>query len=149
MTVLVDGGTAGPAEALASALKDNHRARLIGEKSAGRGNVRELVGVDRRWKKGAVRIVTGRALRPNGEAIEGNGLVPDVAIAQAPADAACRSLDIRSREAPDTCIQRSLADDSQLRMAIAHLAPAVAAKVPAPSAQQSDDGVAASQVERP
>ena len=43
VVLLVDSGTAGPAEVFAAALQGNHRAELVGERTAGRAAVQKLV----------------------------------------------------------------------------------------------------------
>ncbi|MFV0295185.1 MAG: S41 family peptidase [Hyphomicrobiaceae bacterium] len=130
MTVLVDAGTAGAAEALVAALQDNRRARVVGEVTAGRGARRTLVPVDRRGRKGRIRIATARYLTPLGQPIEGKGITPDVQVAQMPEDLTCRSLDIR--QGTGRCARRDLKDDAQLRTAILQLSLTVAAKTPQP-----------------
>jgi len=133
MVVLVDAGTAGPVEALAAALQGGRRARIVGTGTAGRGALRTLVEVDRRTRKGAVRMTTERLLTPAGVPLDGKGVAPDVLFEQAPASVGCRSLDIVG---PDgRCGPRSFADDGQLARALAVLdEPVVAAKdaVPGP-----------------
>jgi carboxyl-terminal processing protease len=130
ISVLIDGGTAGAAEALATALKDNRRAKLIGGKSAGRGTIRTMLQLDRRGRKGAIRMGIAKLVTAAGTEIEAKGLQPDVAAAQSPADQTCRSLDIAQHEAAGGCVRRDLAQDGQLRLAIEHLAPSIAAKEP-------------------
>ncbi|MDX2157997.1 MAG: S41 family peptidase [Hyphomicrobiaceae bacterium] len=131
VTVLVDAGTAGPAEALAAALRDNQRARLVGEKTAGRGALRTMRSLGRQGEKGAIRIITARLSTPGGKPIEGAGVTPDLVISQAPADATCRSLDVRDPRQGGHCRRRNPAEDAQLQRAIATLTDAVAAGTPA------------------
>ena len=77
MVVLINGGTAAGAEIIASALQDNHRARLVGTQSFGRGSIQTVVplsgGAD-----GALKVTTAYFYRPSGEAIEAVGVKPDV-----------------------------------------------------------------------
>lgn len=127
LVVLIDTGTAGAAEVVAAALRDNQRGRLVGLKSAGRGAVRSLRGLGRKGEKGALRIATSRLLTPAGKPIEGRGLTPDVAVEQMPADAACRSLDIADGKMPGRCLRREQAQDAQLTRALGLLDEQVAA----------------------
>ncbi len=131
LAVLIDDGTAGAAEALAAALVSNRRGRIIGLRSAGRGGIRTLEWLDRRGRKGAIRMTTSRFLKPDGKGIEGEGVAPDVVEVQTPKDPACRSLDITSTEGGGTCKRRTLDEDGQLRAAIAHLTATAAVKPPA------------------
>ena len=74
VTVLVDGGTASAAEALASALQTNERALLVGERTAGRGlgeSIFPLPG------GGAMRIATARFADAYGGTWIARGLTPD------------------------------------------------------------------------
>ncbi len=127
LIVLVDAGTAGPAEVLAAALQDNKRARLVGTKTAGRGAVRSLRPLGRKGEKGALRIATSRLLTPAGKPIEGRGVVPDVSLEQARADPACRPIDIIDSAAPGRCMRREISLDTQFERALGLLDEQVAA----------------------
>jgi carboxyl-terminal processing protease len=118
IVVLVDGGTAGAAEAIAAALHDNHRARLVGTRTAGRGALRTLVAIGSRGEKGALRMTTERMVTPAGAALEGNGLMPDMVVEQTPPSARCRSLDIEDKLEPTRCVRRAAGEDAQLARAI-------------------------------
>ena len=85
MAALINGGTASLAEVVAGALKDNHRATLIGTRSFGEGSVATLIPLGP--GKGALRLATGHYLTPSGVVIETNGISPDVnALQDPPAD---------------------------------------------------------------
>jgi carboxyl-terminal processing protease len=76
-TLLVTTGTAGAAELFAAALDGNKRADLIGERTLGRAGVQKLVRLaDGR----GLWLTYARYLTPNGDAIQGKGINPDVAI---------------------------------------------------------------------
>lgn len=79
MVVLVDGGTASAAEVLAGALKENKRARLVGQTTFGKGCLQELLklppapgGV----ATGGLRITVARFFSPAGSPYTGRGVVP-------------------------------------------------------------------------
>jgi carboxyl-terminal processing protease len=77
VTLLVTTGTAGAAEIFAAALDGNKRADLIGERTLGRAGVQKLVRLaDGR----GLWLTYARYLTPGGDAIQGRGLNPDVAI---------------------------------------------------------------------
>jgi carboxyl-terminal processing protease len=92
LTVLIDTGTSGAAELFAAALAGNKRAELIGERTAGRTGVQELVKLP---DGSALWITSTRYLTPAGAQLQTKGLDPDVAVDQpegdfgapAPADA--------------------------------------------------------------
>jgi len=76
-TVLVTTGTAGAAELLAAALDGNKRADLVGERTLGRAGLQKLVRLaDGR----GLWLTYARYLTPNGDAIQGKGVNPDVAV---------------------------------------------------------------------
>lgn len=75
--MLINGGSASASEILAGALKDNGVARLIGEKSFGKGSVQELVplGAD-----SAVKVTVAKWITPGGKNLNKDGLEPDVKV---------------------------------------------------------------------
>ncbi len=77
VAVLVGPGSASGAELLASALQDNGRALLIGEKTFGKGTVNQLHELS---DGGALYITVGRWLTPKGLPIEGVGVEPDIVV---------------------------------------------------------------------
>jgi carboxyl-terminal processing protease len=77
VTLLVTTGTAGAAELFAAALDGNKRGDLVGERTLGRAGVQKLVRLaDGR----GLWLTYARYLTPGGDAIQGKGLNPDVAI---------------------------------------------------------------------
>jgi carboxyl-terminal processing protease len=94
IAVLVDGGSASAAEIVAAALRDNQRAVLIGEKTFGKGTVQE---VHKLSDDSQLHVTVAQWLTPNGHAIQGEGLQPDLAASSAdgrdaPLDAAVQYL---------------------------------------------------------
>jgi carboxyl-terminal processing protease len=81
IVVLINGGSAATAEIVAGALKDNHRATVVGTRSFGEGWDSTLVSLGP--NKGALRLATGHYITPSGRLIQSNGIVPDV---EAPQD---------------------------------------------------------------
>ena len=77
IVVLINNGSASASEILAAALKDSYNAILVGNKSYGKG----LVQVTYKMEDGSmVKYSSAKWLRPNGECVEGNGIVPDYVI---------------------------------------------------------------------
>lgn len=76
-TILVSNGTSGPAEVFAAALDGNKRADLIGEHTLGRAGVQKLVKLP---ENRGLWLTYAKYLAPNGDAIQGKGLTPDVAV---------------------------------------------------------------------
>ena len=81
IVVLINGGSAAKAEIVAGALKDNHRATVIGTRSFGEGWDSTTVPLGP--NKGALRLATGHYITPSGRLIQANGIMPDV---EAPQD---------------------------------------------------------------
>src|SRR5205807_5092420 len=81
LVVLVDGDTASAAEVLAGALKDNRRARLVGQATYGKGCSQKLLRLPAGpggLPTGAVRVTVARLFAPGGEPYTGRGVVPHV-----------------------------------------------------------------------
>ena len=75
MVVLVDNGTASAAEIVAGALKDNHRALIMGRRSFGKGSVQTVLPLD---DSHAVKLTTARYYTPSGTSIPASGIDPDI-----------------------------------------------------------------------
>ncbi|NCT68835.1 MAG: S41 family peptidase [Rhodanobacteraceae bacterium] len=78
LVVLIDNGTASAAEIVAGALKDNHRALLMGRRSFGKGSVQTVLPLD---ADHAVKLTTARYYTPSGTSIQAAGIQPDIALA--------------------------------------------------------------------
>ncbi|HEY0178070.1 MAG TPA: S41 family peptidase [Dokdonella sp.] len=78
LVVLVDNGTASAAEIVAGALKDNHRALLMGRRTFGKGSVQTVLPLD---AEHAVKLTTARYFTPSGTSIQAAGIQPDIALA--------------------------------------------------------------------
>lgn len=73
MVVLVNRTTAAGAEAVAGALQDAGRARIIGESTFGQGSVQTIRMIARDM---ALKLTTAHMYRPNGSDIQGAGYNP-------------------------------------------------------------------------
>ncbi|SRR5579883_73548 len=77
MVVLVDNGTASAAEIVAGALKDNHRALLMGQRTFGKGSVQTILPLT---DDTALKLTTARYYTPDGTSIQASGITPDIAL---------------------------------------------------------------------
>jgi len=77
VVVLVDAGSASAAEVLAGALHDNHRARIVGSRTFGKGSVQTLLPLD---NGDSVKLTTARYYTPSGKSIQARGIEPDVVL---------------------------------------------------------------------
>jgi carboxyl-terminal processing protease len=75
IVVLVNGGSASAAEIVAGALKDQHRAKLLGSTTFGKGSVQTIIPLsdDR-----AVKLTTSLYYTPSGVSINHRGIAPDI-----------------------------------------------------------------------
>jgi carboxyl-terminal processing protease len=75
IVVLVNGGSASAAEIVAGALKDQHRAKLMGRTTFGKGSVQTIIPLsdDR-----AVKLTTSLYYTPSGVSINHRGIAPDI-----------------------------------------------------------------------
>jgi C-terminal peptidase prc len=74
LAVLVDKGTASAAEVLAGALRDNGRARLLGERTFGKGIIQTTVELS---DGSAVNVTVAKYQTPSGADINKVGISPD------------------------------------------------------------------------
>ncbi|HET7267083.1 MAG TPA: S41 family peptidase [Oleiagrimonas sp.] len=77
MVVLVNHGTASAAEILSGALKDNHRAVIMGRRTFGKGVVQTVIPIDATH---ALKLTTARYYTPDGTSIQAEGITPDILI---------------------------------------------------------------------
>jgi carboxyl-terminal processing protease len=67
VAVLVNDGSASASEIVASALQDNGRATVVGERTYGKGSVQKLLRLQHGDEKSAVKLTTETYWRPNGQ----------------------------------------------------------------------------------
>jgi|GEM_PF-551369 carboxyl-terminal processing protease len=77
VVVLVNEGTASAAEIVAGALKENHRAVIVGSRSFGKGSVQTIFSMG---ESGALRLTTALYYTPSGRTIQAWGILPDLLI---------------------------------------------------------------------
>lgn len=78
LVVLVDNGTASAAEIVTGALKDDHRALVMGRRTFGKGSVQTVLPLD---DTHAVKLTTARYYTPDGTSIQAAGITPDIELA--------------------------------------------------------------------
>jgi carboxyl-terminal processing protease len=78
MVVLINEGSASGAEIVAGALKDLHRAVLVGETTFGKGSVQNVMQLP---DGSAVRFTTAKYYTPSKQVIQGNGVTPNIPVA--------------------------------------------------------------------
>jgi carboxyl-terminal processing protease len=77
IAVLVNEGSASAAEIVAGALRDNGRAKLLGQKTFGKGSVQTVLPLE---DGQALKLTTSRYFTPSGVSIHERGIDPDIAL---------------------------------------------------------------------
>lgn len=85
LVVLVNGGSASAAEIVAGALQSHDRATIVGTKTFGKGSVQIVVPLS---DGVALKLTTAYYRTPDGRRIQGTGVMPDIALAKSPVEAA-------------------------------------------------------------
>ncbi len=81
IVVLVNGGSASAAEIVAGALKDQHRAKLMGRTTFGKGSVQTIIPLS---EDRAVKLTTSLYYTPSGVSINHRGIAPDIELESNP-----------------------------------------------------------------
>src|SRR5271154_2079236 len=115
VVVLVNRGTAGPAELVAAALLDNKRADLVGEKTFGEGAQQKTFELP----DGAALILSvAKYESPSGKKLQDDGVTPEVLVASNNDDGATADDDAAPAEAPKPAAKPSVSVDEQLNKAL-------------------------------
>ncbi len=77
IVVLINSGSASASEIVAGALKDHHRALVMGTRSFGKGSVQSIIPLP---GHGAMRLTTARYFTPSGVSIQATGIEPDIMV---------------------------------------------------------------------
>ena len=112
MAVVVNGGSASASEIVAGALKDHHRAVIIGTQTFGKGSVQTIMPVQ---GEGAIRLTTARYYTPSGRSIQALGVAPDIIVEQRAPEEVGRDRgagDRASRRRTEADLRGSLENDS-------------------------------------
>jgi carboxyl-terminal processing protease len=114
LVVLVNKGTAGPAEIVAAAILENARGDVVGDKTFGNGTVQKVIEM----RDGSALILSvAKYYTPSGKAIQDSAITPNVLIADTDDDAALPDED--ENAAPSTDVEKPTAQpDQQLNKAI-------------------------------
>ena len=97
LIVLVDDRSASASEIVAAALQENDRARVVGERTFGKGSVQTVIPLA---DGGALKLTTSEYFTPSGRSIDGTGVEPDLVVQGGP-----RYRGAGSRVAPGDDIQ--------------------------------------------
>src|ERR1700733_3264365 len=118
VVVLVNRGTAGPAELVAAALMDNKRAQLVGEKTFGEGAQQKTFELP----DGAALILSvAKYESPSGKKLQDDGVTPDVLVASNFDQAAVVDDDATPADNQPAPVKPTVTVDDQLSKALALL----------------------------
>ena len=110
MAVVVNGGSASASEIVAGAMKDHHRAVIIGTQTFGKGSVQTIMPVE---GEGAIRLTTARYYTPSGRSIQALGVAPDIIVEQrAPEDVQAQQDETDQPQRTEADLRGSLENDS-------------------------------------
>ncbi|NYT75536.1 S41 family peptidase [Alcaligenaceae bacterium] len=77
MVVLVNVGSASASEIVAGALQDHHRAKVLGNRTFGKGSVQSVLPLS---DDTGIKLTTARYYTPSGRSIQVTGVEPDVTV---------------------------------------------------------------------
>lgn len=115
LVVLVNRGTAGPAEIVAAALLENARADVVGDKTFGEGSIQKTIDLP---DGGALILSVAKYYSPSGKAIQDSAVTPNVLVADVDDDAGLPDEDSVAAPETNTDVKQHPQTDEQLRKAI-------------------------------
>lgn len=114
VVVLVNRGTAGPAEIVASAILENARGDVVGDKTFGEGAIQKVLEIP---DGSALILSIAKYYSPSGKALQDSAVTPNIMVADNDDDAALPDEDQQSAPTDENKVQRPPQDD-QLQKAI-------------------------------
>ena len=113
VVVLVNRGTAGPAELVAAALLDNKRADVVGEKTFGEGAQQKTFELP----DGAALILSvAKYESPSGKKLQDDGVTPDVLVASGADDQAAVDDEVPAENATPAPVKKPAAPQVDLQL---------------------------------
>ena len=116
LVVLVNRGTAGPAEVVAAAIMENARGDVVGDKTFGSGSIQKVIELP---DGAALMLSVAKYYSPSGKALQDTAITPNVLVADSNDDALVPDEDENAQ--PDEKQQekeKKAAPDDQLKKAI-------------------------------
>jgi len=114
LVILVNGGSASGAEVVASALQDNNRGVIVGERTFGKASVQAIYPLE---SGDAIKLTIAHYDSPSGRSIQSVGLEPDIVLLGTP-DSSPQSKETQSSSAEATPSVPQEKADLQLTQAL-------------------------------
>ncbi len=115
LVVLVNRGTAGPAEIVAASIMENARGDVVGDKTFGSGSIQKVIDMP----DGAALILSvAKYYSPSGKAIQDTAITPNILVADANDDFIAPDDDENAQEEAQEERQKANQPDEQLNRAI-------------------------------
>ncbi|MBZ5568094.1 MAG: PDZ domain-containing protein [Acidobacteriia bacterium] len=115
LVVMVNRGTAGPAEVAAAAILENARGDVLGDKTFGVGSVQKVIEMP---DGSALILSVAKYYTPNGKAIQDTAITPNILVADNNDDFVLPDDEDNSAPPDQGKKQRTLQNDEQLKRAI-------------------------------
>ena len=115
IVVLVNRGTAGPAEIVASALMENARADVVGDKTFGSGSIQKVIEMP---DGSALMLSVAKYYSPSGKALQDTAITPNILVADSTDDFLVPDEDENAQEEQQQERQKQTQPDDQLNKAI-------------------------------
>jgi carboxyl-terminal processing protease len=115
LVVLVNRGTAGPAEIVAASILENARGDVLGDKTFGVGSVQKVIEIP---DGSAIILSVAKYYSPSGKAIQDTAVTPNILVADNNDDFVLPDDEDNSGAAEQPRKQRNMQNDEQLKRAI-------------------------------
>ncbi|MBZ5627565.1 MAG: PDZ domain-containing protein [Acidobacteriia bacterium] len=115
LVVMVNRGTAGPAEVAAAAILENARGDVLGDKTFGVGSVQKVIEIP---DGSALILSVAKYYTPNGKAIQDTAITPNILVADNNDDFVLPDDEDNPAPPDQAKKQRTLQNDEQLKRAI-------------------------------
>ena len=115
LVVLVNRGTAGPAEIVAGAIMENARGDVVGDKTFGSGSIQKIIDMP---DGSALILSVAKYYSPSGKAVQDTAITPNVLIADSSDDFIAPDEDENAEDEAQEEKQKANQPDDQLNKAI-------------------------------
>jgi carboxyl-terminal processing protease len=115
LVVLVNRGTAGPAEIVASAIMENARGDVVGDKTFGSGSIQKVIDMP---DGSALILSVAKYYSPSGKALQDTAVTPNILIADNSDDFIAPDEDENADDTAQEEKQKANQPDDQLNKAI-------------------------------